>query len=147
MACFPAITTTALFVAIVLLDLYNREWYRIPGRALLGVFAVLLVLFICQRTNEFVAWILLLAPFGLVFLSYLFSIWATQEPSSDTKPAEEPCRSVCPCCQMRRCGCRRPCFRPRPVCPKPNCPECPKPDCPKPTPEPKPDNCIKNSLE
>ena len=137
MVCLPAIAAAAYFVAIILLDLYNREWKQIPGRALVGVFVVLLVLFICQRASEFVAWILLLAPFGLVLLSYLLSkLWA----GSSSEPAEAPCADSCPCCAYRPCRCRRPCWRPAPVCPQPK----PKPVCPE--PKPKPDNCIKASL-
>ncbi len=132
MVCLPAIATTAYFVAIVLLDLYNSDWARVPGHALFGVFATLLILFICERASETMAWILLAAPLGLVFLSYLFSLWYTTK--SDPAPSEPSFRPSCPCCQYRPCQCRRPCW-------KPKCPECPKPE-----PKPKPDNCIKDSL-
>jgi hypothetical protein len=134
MVCLPAIATTAYFVAIVLLDLYNSDWARVPGHALFGVFATLLILFICERASELVAWILLAAPLGLVLLSYLASLWYT----SKSDPSPEPPCSSCPCCHYRPCQCRRPCWRPRPPCPK--CPDCPKP-------KPKPDNCIKDSLD
>ena len=128
MVCLPAIATTAYFVAIVLLDLYNSDWARIPGHALFGVFATLLILFICQRASELVAWILLAAPLVFVFISYLASTWLTTK----TDPPS-PSQSSCPCCQYRPCQCRRPCWKP-------------KPPCPKPEPKPKPDNCIKDSL-
>jgi hypothetical protein len=140
MVCTPAIATTAYFVAIVLLDLYNRDWARIPGHALFGVFATLLILFICQRASEMVAWILLAAPLGITFIAYFVSSWMAK-PSTDlpVDPPEQTCHS-CPCCHYRQCRCRRPCWRPKPVCPK--CPDCPKPE-----PKPKPDNCIKDSLD
>ena len=140
MVCLPAIAATAYFVAIILLDLYNRNWSRIPGHALFGVFAILLILFICERASEMVAWILLGAPLGLVFLGYVLSSWFTKKsediPSSD--PSDTPSCNSCPCCHYKRCRCMRPCWRPKPVCPK--CPDCPQP-------KPKPDNCIKSSLD
>jgi hypothetical protein len=134
MVCLPAIATTACFVALILLDLYNRDWRRIPGHSLFGVFAVLLILFICQKGSETIAWILLGSPFVLVFLSYLFSLWF-ESKSVDPSPSE------CPCCSFNPCHCRKPCWRPRP---RPN----PRPPCPTPEPEPKPkpDNCIQSSL-
>jgi hypothetical protein len=136
MVCSPAIATTAYFVAIILLDLYSRNWGQIPGRALFGVFATLLILFICERGSETMAWILLAAPLGIVFLSYLFSSWFVKKEEPGL-PAEPTCNS-CPCCHYRAYRCRRPCWRPKPPCPK--CPDCPRP-------QPKPDNCIKDSLD
>jgi hypothetical protein len=139
MVCLPAIAATAYFIAVILLDLYNRNWKQIPGHALFGVFAVLLVLFICQRASESVAWILLAAPLGFVLVGYLASLWVTS-PKSDNIPVDPP-SNQCPCCSYKACRCRRPCWRPKPK------PDCPKPDCPKPEPKPKPDNCIKPSLD
>lgn len=141
MVCAPVIAATAYFVAIILLHLYNRDWKRVPGHALFGVFATLLLLFICQRGSETMAWILFGAPFAFVLIAYLVSIWSTVEPSdSKVIPVDPPCNPPCPCCFHRPCNCRRPCWRPKPRCPQ-------YPDCPKPEPKPKPDNCIKPSLD
>lgn len=138
MVCSPAIATTAYFVAVILLDLYSRDWKRIPGHALFGVFATLLILFICERASEMMAWILLAAPLVLVFISYYFSSWLTK-PETPIDPSEpQPSCNSCPCCHYRPCRCMRPCWRPKPPCPK--CPGCPEP-------KPKPDNCIKSSLD
>lgn len=137
MVCLPAVATTAYFVAVILLHLYNRDWNRIPGHALFGVFAVLLILFICQRASEFVAWILLVAPLALVAITYIASsLFSKESPEAPFDPSSCPC----PCCHYRACRCRRPCWRPKPPCPK-----CP--DCPNPKPKPKPDNCIEPSLD
>lgn len=130
MVCLPAIATTACFVSIILLDLYNRDWRRIPGHALFGVFAILLILFLCQRASEAVAWILLGSPFVLVLLGYLLSTWLEQKPTNSL-PIDPP---ICPCCRYNPCSCIGP--KPRP-CLKPN---------PRPCPKPKPDNCIQSSL-
>lgn len=131
MVCAPAIATTAYFVAVVLLDLYNRDWNRVPGHALFGVFATLLILFICEKASEGMAWILLASPLALVFLSYLVSSWLTKK-EDDTTPSSPSMSCSCPCCSYRPCRCLRPCWRPKPRCPKP---------------KPKPDNCIKDSLD
>ena len=142
MACLPAIATTACFVALILLDLYNHDWRRIPGHALFGVFAVLLILFICEKASHIVAWILLGSPFILVLLGYLLSTWLEQKPTNSI-PVDPP---NCPCCRYNPCSCNgpkpTPCWKPKPgPGPRPG----PKPK-PKPKPEPKPDNCIQSSL-
>lgn len=144
MVCAPGIATTAYFVAVILLDLYNREWNRIPGHALFGVFATLLILFVCEKASEVVAWILLVAPLVIAFISYYLSIWLSKDSSETPSATIKPSCGSCPCCRYAPCRCRRPCWRPKPPCPK--CPDCPKPDCPKPEPKPKPDNCIQSSL-
>lgn len=143
MVCLPSIATAALFLAIILLHLYNRDWRRIPGHALLGIFAILLTLFICERSSDFVAWILLGSPFILVFAAYFVSSWLEARPKyKPSQPEPEPIQPSsncgCGCCRMNPCRCYRPCWRPKR--------RCWKPEPPKPEPKPKPDNCIQPSL-
>ena len=153
MFCLPATVTTAYFIAIILLDLINRDWNRVPGHALFGVFAVLLVSFICQRGSEPMAWILMGAPFIFLFLGYMFRIifsvdwknllfgWATKETPQNTS-----FDSTCPCCQEAPCHCISPCpIQPKPT-PNPTPKPCPAPPRPKPCAPPKPEGCIKGSL-
>ncbi len=128
--CPPAIVTAACFVAIVLIDLYIHDWRRAPGHALFGVFAVLLMIFICQRASEGVAWILLAAPFVLVLLAYIVRSYS-EMTKYDNEPKQEsafmgneigyPCG--CPCCGSMPCSCMRACPE------KPACRPKPKPKC------------------
>ena len=131
--CPPAIVTAACFVAVILLDLYTRDWRRAPGHALLGVFAVLLMIFICQRASQTVAWILLAAPFVLVLLGWVFRAFSSMK-QYDNAPSQEPAWGGneimnygcgCPCCHMVPCQCLRPCWRPKVCRPKPK----PEPKC------------------
>ena len=154
MACLPAVATTALFIAVILLDLMSKEWRRIPGRALFGIFSVLLVQFICEKGEDWVAWTLLAFPFVLLFIGYIFRI-SYNDPISSESPSEassEYSSCGCPCCHLSPCACRRPCWMPPSPCPAPPTPKpcppsnpCPTPK-PKPCPGPKPDDCIPNSL-
>jgi hypothetical protein len=128
--CPPAIVTAACFVAVVLLDLYTRDWNRAPGHALFGVFAVLLMIFICQRASEGVAWILLAAPFFLVLFAWIVRAFTEMTKHDDTAPQEAAWAGnevnygcPCPCCHAIPCHCMRPCPEPKPCKPKPK-PKC-----------------------
>ena len=144
--CPPAIATAAAFVAVVLLDLYVRDWGRAPGHALFGVFAVLLMIFICQRGSQTMAWILLAAPFVLVLLGWVFRAYSSMTQYDNT-PAQEYAWSgnqvgygcPCPCCGAIPCHCMRPCPEPKPCRPKP------KPDETKPKCRPKNKPCSEDS--
>ena len=128
--CPPAIVTSACFIAIILIDLYTHEWRRAPGHALFGVFAVLLMIFICQRGSQTMAWILLASPFVLVLFA-----WIVRAFMEMTKHDESPGQEVawagnevnygcpCPCCNSMPCNCMRPCAEPKPCKPKPK-PKC-----------------------
>ena len=128
--CPPAIVTSACFVAIVLLDLYIHDWGRAPGHALFGVFAVLLMIFICQRASHGVAWILLVAPFFLVLFAWMVRAFA-EMTKHDQSPPQEPAWAgndvsnygcSCPCCNSMPCRCMKPCAEPKPCNPKPRKP-------------------------
>ena len=124
--CPPAIATAAAFVAVVLLDLYLRDWRRAPGHALFGVFAVLLMIFICQRGSQTMAWTLLAAPFVLVLLGWIFRAYSDMTKYDDAGKQEvawggnavDSYGCPCPCCHMVPCECMRPCPQPRPCVPK-----------------------------
>ena len=129
--CPPAIATSAVFVAVVLLDLYLREWRRAPGHALFGVFATLLMIFICQRGSQSMAWILLAAPFVLVLLGWIFRSYSemtkydnsTQQDSAWSGNTVDSYGCSCPCCGMMPCNCMKACNQPKPCEPKPK-PKC-----------------------
>jgi len=125
--CPPAIATAAAFVAVILLDLYLRDWHRVPGHALFGVFATLLMTFICQRGSQTMAWILLAAPFLLVLLGWMFRAYSDMTKSDDSTPQESAAWGgndvqygcPCPCCGSKPCACMKPCGQPKPCRPKP----------------------------
>jgi hypothetical protein len=145
--CPPAIVTAACFVAVILLDLYTHQWKRAPGHGLLGVFATLLMIFICQRASQSVAWILLASPFVLVLLAWIFRAFSEmtkydanpgQAEAGDGNQVDYGC--PCPCCGSLPCHCMRPCFQPKPCVPKPELKPKPKKRC-----EPKNKPCNEDS--
>ncbi len=119
--CPPAIATAAAFVAVILLNLYNQDYRRVPGHALLGTFAVLLMIFLCQRTADWVAWVLLGAPFVFVLIAWIVRSYQSMDHPDDipeqSNPYDPGC--PCPCCGSVPCHCMRACPEPRPCKPKP----------------------------
>ena len=143
MVCLPTVATAALFTAVIIYDLYDRNWSRIPGHGLFGVFATLLMLFICQRTSDWVAWSILAIPIVFCFAASFFT--QTSAPVPASVPEATATLDTSSCCNSNPRGCMRPCRKPTPIPIRPKCPE-PEPEpTPTPTPEPTPtpDKCCK----
>jgi len=98
--CPAAITTAALFTAIVLIDLAKGKYRSVPFHALGGFFCTLGISFICQTLGDTAAWILLSIPFIFILLG-LFMIWLSGPiivaavAQQQTESCEEPMPS-CP---------------------------------------------------
>ena len=116
MDCLPAYTGSAIFTALVLLDLINQKWTALPGHILFGIFVVLLLIYICQSRGPALGWILLSIPLVFVLLGLLLG--AFKKPAATAVLPGPKSASVdmceCPCCNINPCKCRRPCPKPTP---------------------------------
>lgn len=108
--CPPAITTVALFTAIVLLDLFRADYTFIPVHAILGAVAYLLMAALCQRGAALGAWILLGTPLVLLILGWI--VWATkwelkasQARAADQVSSAKTAASYCRSCPPKRQPC------------------------------------------
>jgi hypothetical protein len=68
--CLPAVTTAALFIALLFLDMFRKEFRLLPGHMIFGALATALMTFICSSGSEFTAWILLATPAILVTVGW-----------------------------------------------------------------------------
>ncbi len=68
--CLPAVTTAALFIALLFLDMFRKEFHLLPGHMLFGVLSTALISLICSSGSEFTAWILLATPAILVSVGW-----------------------------------------------------------------------------
>lgn len=68
--CPPVITTAALFVALIFLDLLRREFELLPGHGFMGIISVLLMSILCQHNLSIVAWGLLVFPFLILIFGW-----------------------------------------------------------------------------
>jgi len=107
---YPAITTGALFVALLTLDLINRNNRLLAAHFIFGVIAVLLMLYLSQQGADFVAWGLLLLPLILLITGVIIgSVKATPGPAA-TQVATQPAQVLKPtpcstCGSVAPCGC------------------------------------------
>lgn len=104
---YPAITTGALFVALLTLDLINRNNRLLAAHFIFGVIAVLLMLYLSQQGADFVAWGLLVLPFILLLTGVIIgSVKAT--PGSGATQVATPVLKSTPCStcgSVAPCGC------------------------------------------
>ena len=118
--CLPAYTGSAIFTALVLLDLIRQEWTALPGHILFGLFAVLLLIYICESRGPTLGWILLCIPLVFILLGLLLGsarskpngIAAGKGTPGPTSDDSDTCQ--CPCCNVNPCKCKRPCPKPSP---------------------------------
>lgn len=71
---YPALTTAALFMALILLDIGKQQFKLMIGHLLVGIIAVLLMVYLSQNGADMVAWGIFLIP--LVMLAIGLTIGA-----------------------------------------------------------------------
>lgn len=71
---YPALTTAALFMALILLDIGKQQFKLMIGHFLVGIIAVLLMVYLSQNGADMVAWGIFLIP--LVMLAIGLTIGA-----------------------------------------------------------------------
>ena len=70
---YSAVTTVALFIAIIINDVIQNNVSSISNHAFLGLLSVLAVLFLCMKGAESVAWGLIIIPMFTIALSFVLS--------------------------------------------------------------------------
>lgn len=118
--CTPALATAGLFAAVLILDLKNKEYRLIMGHSLMAFVSVLLVLYLCEKSNEMAAWILLATPFILIFLGWSIGALSASgkaqhqssaqvQPSSGVQFEQAPYYGYgsCNVCQQYPCTCNQ----------------------------------------
>jgi hypothetical protein len=88
---YPAITTAALFTAIIIHDAMTKQASSIPTHAFLGLFCILAMLYLSMKGAEFVAWGILILPMFIIALSFvLVYIGSAKTGSSAQATAPAP---------------------------------------------------------
>jgi hypothetical protein len=102
--CTPAVVTAALFTSLLFLDLFRREYKLLPGHAIFGVLATLLMTVLCQKGATLTAWGLLALPF--LFLTIGWMIWAIEQQDHTSRPTypigPKPAANPCLTCEENK---------------------------------------------
>ena len=78
---YAAITTGAIFLAIILNDVVQSSTGKIPQHAILGFISVLIMVVLSQKGYELVAWGLLLIPL-ISFIVSLINVYLNGSPAA-----------------------------------------------------------------
>ena len=71
MFCPPAFTTAAIFTAVIIVDLMNKNTQYAKGHFLLSVPSILLMQYLCDNGSPYIGWGLLFVPFFIILISFL----------------------------------------------------------------------------
>jgi hypothetical protein len=85
--CTPTITTAALFVALIFLDLFRYDFHLLPGHGFFGLVSVFLMTILCQHGYGMAAWGLLMFPLVILILGWGFQ--ASQPMSTNPELAAQ----------------------------------------------------------
>jgi len=92
----PVTISAAIFVSLIFLDLFRHEYKIIPVHAILGIFTVVLMTFLCDTNRVLLAWVLLLTPFILLTIGILVrqrnTTVAQEYPVSPIQKMEPRCQ-------------------------------------------------------
>jgi hypothetical protein len=141
---YPAITTAALFTAIILNDTIQRNTSETPQHFILGLISVLIMLVLSQKGAELVAWGLLFIPAVIIILSLFIGNVGTGTTTSTGTTNTTPSPTVTPGQTVQTpCGTVAPPPPSSSTNVQPNPAACtgspaPAPSCPQPPPTPSP---------
>ena len=84
---YPAIITAALFLGIIVNDIFSRKRGSIPEHLVLGLVSVTLMVWLTMKNAEIVAWGLLMIPLFILAITFIFVIFNVSLGSTSTTPA------------------------------------------------------------
>lgn len=102
--CPPAITAGAIFTALIVKDIYEKNYKDIIFHLVGSVVSVLGISALCQTIGDTAGWILLLIPFFVLIVGFYIQ-WVQGTPAA--KPVEVPADGCCPLCGSCPCHCNR----------------------------------------
>lgn len=99
--CPAAIATAAIFTALIILDIANKNYNTIGLRVSGGIFSVIGIFVICQALGNEAGWFFLAVPFFVLLAGFLM-IWIDNKKDStpvvkETNPCMECGYAPCDC--------------------------------------------------
>jgi hypothetical protein len=82
---YPALTTAALFMALILLDLGKQQYKLLIGHFLFGIIAVLLMIYLSQNGMDLIAWGVFSIPIVMLLIGISIG-YLNSAPGSGSPP-------------------------------------------------------------
>jgi len=115
---YPAIITSAIFFASVVVNLKNQNYGTVFGVALLAIPSILFLVYLSQKNYDILAYILLAVPVIIVVAGYEMGVKKNNDnnialpqpmqPTNVVPPRIEPqegAAATCKKCQVSPCMC------------------------------------------
>ena len=91
---YSVITTAALFIAIIINDVIQKNESSISSHAFLGLLSTLAVLFLCMKGAEMVAWGIIILPIFVIILSFVLVYFSASNTTDSNAPASNALTSI-----------------------------------------------------
>lgn len=103
MSLCPAATVAgAIFTALIVLDIYNKNYKDIFFHITTGIIAVVGLFAMCSFTGDMGGWALLAVPFLVLIIGFYIQWAEVQKPiQTEVVKEEEPCCNACAECPCR----------------------------------------------
>lgn len=101
--CPASITAGAIFTALIVKDIYQKNYNDIIFHSIGGILSVIGLAAICKSVGDTAGWILLLIPFFVLIVGF-YILWVQGTP--DPKPTA-PVDDCCSLCTQCPCRCNR----------------------------------------
>lgn len=102
--CPASITAGAIFTALVVKDIYEKNYKEIVFHIVGGILSVIGLAAVCKSVGDSAGWILLLIPFFVLIVGF-YILWVEGTP--DQKPLPAPQENCCPLCSQCPCHCKQ----------------------------------------
>jgi len=100
--CPAATATAAIFTALVVLDIVNKNYNTLGLHISGGIFSVIGIFVICNALGDLAGWIFLGIPFVVLLVGFLM-LWI--DGRKDSVEPEPDTSSLCNSCSTMPCRC------------------------------------------
>jgi D-alanyl-lipoteichoic acid acyltransferase DltB (MBOAT superfamily) len=92
----PVTLTTAIFIAILFMDLFTYNYKNLPIHALFGLFCIMVVSALVQSNMHGTAWLLVASPFLIIIGSSMIRDYRRRIDYEKTYHPEDPIQKFNP---------------------------------------------------
>lgn len=104
--CPASITAGAIFTALIVKDIYQKNYKDILFHTVGGILSVIGLAAICASVGDTAGWVLLLIPFFVLIVGF-YILWVQGTPDPKPTPTLTPTDDCCSLCSQCPCRCNQ----------------------------------------